>query len=103
MKLIENLSDMIAEELDGAKHYIKCSLKHKDEHRSLAETLYNISLDEMRHMNLLHSEVVKLIEQYRREKGDPPADMLAVYDYLHNKEIEKAGEIKAMQTMYKDT
>lgn len=102
MKIIENLSDMIAEELDGAENYIKCALKHKTDNRSLADVFYAISLEEMRHMNMLHGEVAKIIEQYRKTNGEPPASMLAVYNYLHEKQIDKAAEIKAMQAMYKE-
>lgn len=102
MKIIEKLSDMIAEELDGAESYIKCALNHKAYNRSLADVFYTISLEEMKHMNMLHNEVVKIIDQYRKTNGEPPAAMLAVYDYLHNKQIDQAAEIKAMQTMYKE-
>ena len=102
MKIIEKLSDMIDEELCGAENYVKCAIKHKDDNRSLAETFYAISNDEMRHVSMLHGEVVKLIEQHRREKGEPPAEMLAVYNYLHEKQIDKAADVKAMQNMYKE-
>lgn len=103
MKLIEKLSDMIEDELDGAEEYIKCALKHKSDRRGLADVFYTLSTEEMRHMNALHGEVVKIIEKYRSEKGEPPVEMKAVYDYLHEKQIERAGEIKALQTMYKES
>lgn len=54
----------------------------------------------MKHMNLLHNMVVKLIENYRKTEGEPPMAMMAVYDYLHNKYIEEAKEVKVMQQMY---
>ena len=59
-----------------------------------------LSAEEMKHMQMLHNQVVKLIENYRKENGEPPASMLAVYDYLHEKFIEEAKEVKMMQQMY---
>ena len=54
-------------------------------------------------MTRLHTAVADIIEQYRKEKGEPPADMLAVYNYLHKKQIEQAAEVKAMQNMFTNT
>lgn len=101
MKLIEELSDMISEEIEDATRYAKCALKHKDERPELAKTFYDISTDELRHMNLIHEQVVGIIEQYRRDTGDPPPEMMAVYDYLHKKQIEKTLDAKKLQEMYR--
>lgn len=101
MKIIEILSDKIEEEIADAKSYIELALKYKDDYPELSRTLNNLSAQEMEHMNLLHNEVVILIKRYRETKGEPPADMLAVYNYLHDRQIEKASEVKVMQSMYK--
>ena len=103
MKIIEKISDMIEEELEGAEQYVECALKHKEDNRSLADVFYTISTEEMRHVNLLHQEVVRIIEDYRRENGEPPADMMAIYRYLHDKQVDKATDIRVMQTMYKES
>ena len=101
MELIKKLSNMIEEELDDAEKYAKCALKYKDEHTSLSRLFYTLSQEEMDHMSRLHEAVVEIIKKYRDEKGEPPAEMQAVYDYLHEKQIEEAKEVKEYQDMYK--
>lgn len=92
---------MIEEELEGAEHYAKCAVKHRDDHPTLAKTFYDISTDEMRHVGLLHGEVVAIIEEHRRTHGEPPAAMLAVWDYLHDKHIDKSNEARMLQSQYR--
>lgn len=103
MKIIKILSEKIEEEVCDAKSYAKMSIEYKDTYPELSRTLYNLSTQEMEHMNLLHNEVTEIIKKYRETEGDPPADMMAVYDYLHNKQIEKALEVKTLQAMYKES
>lgn len=94
---------MIEDELEGAEDYAKSAIKFKEDNPTLAKTFYEISNDEMRHVNMLHGEVVEIIEAYRRDHGDPPEVMLAVYTYLHEKDIEKANRIKMYQHQYKES
>ena len=102
MKIIKKLSERIEDEVCDSKNYAKWAIELKDEHRNLADVLYSISLDEMKHAYALHDEVVDLIDEYRKEHGEPPADMQAVYDYLHERQIEKAEEARRYQQMYKE-
>ena len=103
MKLIKILSEKIEEEVCDAKSYIKMAVEYKDEYPELSRTLYNLSTQEMEHMNLLHNEVTEIIRKWRETNGEPPADMMAIYDYTHNRQIEKALEVKMMQSMYKES
>ena len=101
MRIIEKLEDLIEEEIHDAKKYAKMAAELKKEHPALAQVLYNISVQEEGHQAALHAEVVKMIEAYRRDHGAPPAAMMAVYDHLHQKHIDKLAEARRYQELYK--
>lgn len=101
MKIIEKLSEMIEEEIEDAAKYAKCALHYKEEDPSLAEMFYKLSIEEMAHMNVLHTKVVGIIEDYRKKNGEPPESMLKIYEILHKKHIENAAAVKGMQSLYK--
>lgn len=101
MKLIRDLEEMIEEEIHDVKKYAKMAAELKDEHPGLAQTLYNISVQEDSHQAALHNEVVKIIEEHKRTKGEPPAAMLAVYDFMHKRHIDNLAEARKYQDIYK--
>lgn len=103
MKLIKKIEELIEEEIHDQKKYAKMAAELKTEHPMLAQLFYNISTQEEGHASALHNEVVKIIEHYRKEHGDPPAAMQAVYDFMHERHIEKAAEAKHYQDIYKNS
>ena len=102
MKIIQQLSEMIEEEIEGACEYAKEAVKHKEDDPMLAKTFYDIAGMELQHVTMLHDQVTRIIENHRREHGEPPAAMMAVYEYLHNKQIEKVGKVKNYLAMYRE-
>lgn len=101
MVVIKMLTDMIEEELGDAEKYAWKALKYADDRPDLAQVFWNLSREEMRHKDMLHEQVVKIIEEHRREHGEPPAAMLAIYNYLHEKFISRTHEIDLLQAQYK--
>lgn len=103
MKLIHELENLIEEEIHDVKKYAKMAAALKTEHPTLAQTLYTISAQEDAHQAAIHSEVVKIIAEHKRTKGEPPAAMMAVYEYVHNKHIDALAEAKRYQEVYKNS
>ena len=102
MKVIKIISKKIEEEIADAKSYAEMAVEYRDEYPALSQTLYDISLQEVGHMNMLHNAVADIIKAYRETEGEPPADMMAVYDYLHKEQMQKVFEAKMVQAMYKE-
>lgn len=101
MKLIEKLENQIEEEIEGAEGYAKCALANKEEYPDLADTYYTLAGDELDHVKTLHNHIAKLIRDYKDAHGEPPASMKAVYDYLHQKQIDKVNSIQIMLNQYR--
>ena len=102
MKEIKMLVVNIGEELGDARKYAKLALKYKSDDPDMANLFYKLAGEEMGHMNALHQCAVTHIEAYKRSNGEPPEAMAAVYDYLHEKQIEKTQEIKNLLAMYRE-
>ena len=100
MQIIKSIVSKIDDELEDADKYIRCAYKVKDTYPTLAETYYKLSLEEMKHMTMLHDQVVAIINDYKKN-NEVPAGMQVLYDYVHEREIKWASKIKAKQDSFK--
>ena len=102
MLIIKKLSNMIKEEISDAEKYARCALNHKQDDKALADTFYTLANEELKHMEMLHAQVTRIIEAYRKDKGDPPEGMMAIYNYVHEEQIDAVKEVKVLLAMYKE-
>lgn len=100
MEVIKCLSEKIECTLDMAEEDIKKAIMYKEEYPIASKAFYTQSIALMDSIKSLHDGVVTLIEGYRKEKGEPPAPMMAIYNYMHERHINKAAAIKNLQDMY---
>ena len=101
MKIMKCLAEKIEEELHDANAYIDLAMTWKDEQPDSAKVFYKLSLEEMSHVDKLHAEVARLISEYRQQTGEPPKEMLTLYNYLHEKHVAEAMSIKVKQGMFR--
>ena len=100
MKIIKTLSEKIKEELKDAESYIDLAIQWKKDQPEAADLFAELSEEEMGHVDRLHEKVSELITKYRTEKGEPPAGMMAIWEYMHEQQMETAMMIKVKQGMY---
>ena len=101
MKEIQVLEDLISEEMENSNKYMDLAMEYKESCPEMAKAFYDLSVSGNGRKDTLHAQVVKKIEKYRQEHGEPPAPMMAVYDYLHKKEMAKAANLKIKQDMWR--
>lgn len=100
MREIKQLMEHIESEIEDAHTYAALAVEYKSRDKATADLYRALSDEEMTHMNRLHKAVERLIESWRRQKGEPPAAMMAVYQYLHERYIAKAEQVGVLQEMY---
>ncbi len=95
MKMIEQISDMIDEELDDAMKYARCAIQN-DSDVELSRTYRMLAGEELGHAMKLHEQVVRLIKKYRDENGAPTEKMMDRYDYIHERHMRKYADAKLL-------
>ena len=102
MRIIQELSDNIKDEIEDAHKYASRALELKDDNKEVADLYCTLAGEELKHMEMLHTQVVKCIESYRKSHGEPPAEMMTRYKVLHEIHIGDARKVKLMIQLYKD-
>ena len=100
MKSIKDISCTIEDILENADKNIRLAVKYKEEDPDSSKVYYNKSVEELNSIKPFHDRVVTIIKNYRAEKGEPPAPMMAMYNYEHEKHLDRNASIKKLQELY---
>lgn len=52
-------------------------------------------------MDALHSQAVRIIQDYRAKNGEPPEAMLMVWNWEHDAMVSHTAKVKALLEMAK--
>ena len=102
MKIIKCIAEKIQEEVKDANAYIDLAMEWKSDQPEAAAIFAQLSTEEIGHADRLHGLVVSLIRKYKDENGEPPAGMMALWEYLHEKHMQDAMQVKVKQGMYQE-
>ena len=101
MKILKDLIKKSEDTLEEIEFYAEKALHFKQDHKSLADTYNKIGEMHVTIYNMLHTEMVNLIDEQKRMGHQPPPEMLAIYEYEHEKLIKEFAEAKTMLDEYK--
>ena len=100
MTKIKKYVDGIADELNGAKHYMETALEYKATGNGDRYNRYKeMSMQELNHAMALHDFAVQDIEQLKAVYPEIPQSMMDAWDKSHVDYVEKAAWIRQMQAM----
>jgi len=99
MRIIKSLVEKIDDELMDAEKYINCAYETKMDYPDVSLVYFKLSQEEMKHMQMLHTQVVKIIEEHKKT-NEVPLVMKELYNYLHERQIEWAAKIELKQKNY---
>ena len=101
MKLLKHLIEKADDTLDEIEFYAENALHHKTDHKALADTYNKIADMHITIYDMLHKEMVSLIDEYKRMGHTPPHEMMVIWDYEHEKLIDEFAKVKVIVDEYK--
>ena len=96
MKMIAEIVEDIREELEGAEHYAKKATQYKGIDERLASTYATMSSQELSHVDTLHTQAVRLIQDQKDSGKEVPDGMQAVWDWEHSHMMDRVARIKVL-------
>ena len=101
MKILKELIEKSEDTLDEVEWYAEKAHILKADHRPLADVYIKIAEEHIGIYGMLHDKMVALIEEEKRKGANPPAAMLAIWEYEHEKLVKEMSEAKYMIDEYK--
>lgn len=99
-RIIRDISTDIKCKIKEADRDIRKAIEKVSSYPSLAVKLYSFSVERLEEVDELHEEVVKEIEMYRKNNGEPPQQMLSLWDWEHESIMKDVTEIKLLQEYF---
>lgn len=103
MKILTDMVTKAHDTMEEIEWYGEKALHYKTDHKSVADVYNKIAEMHITIYDMLHKQMVDLIEEQKRMGHIPPPEMLAIWEYEHGKLIKEFAEAKMIVEEYKKT
>ncbi len=103
MKILKDLIAKADDTLEEIEWYAEKAHHLRVDHKELADTYIKVAEMHVTIYNMLHERMVALIGEQRKTGTPPPAGMLEIWNYEHEKLIKEFSEAKFLVEEYKKT
>ena len=101
MKILVDLIEKANDTMEEVEWYAEKAHHFKAMHKDLADTYIKIAEEHIGIYKMLHDRMVELIEEEKRKGNVPPPEMLAIWNYEHEKLVKEFAESKFLVEDYK--
>lgn len=101
MKILVSLIEKANETMDEVEWYAEKAHHIRAEHKELADVYIKIADMHIDIYKMLHERMVELIEEFKRKGHQAPPEMLAIWNYEHEKLVKEFAEAKFLVEDYK--
>ena len=101
MKILKDLIEKADDTLEEIEWYAEKAMHYKAEHKQLADVYNKVADMHITIYDMLHKQMIDLIDEHKRMGHTPPPEMLAIWDYEHQKLIKRFAEAKILVDEYK--
>ena len=102
MEKLKLLFSLIDDELGDSMKYGEKAMHFKDTSPTMAELFYALSLEEMKHKNMLHNQLVKEMHECIEHHPEKEMEVNAVYDVLNERQVEWENTIRNYQSAFRE-
>lgn len=100
MKILKDLIEKADDTLEEIEWYAEKAHALKAEHRQLSDCYIKIAEKHIDIYKSLHDQMVEIINEEKRKGTQPPVEMLAIWNYEHEKLVKEFSEVKFLVEEY---
>ena len=101
MRILKDIISKAEDTMDEIEWYAEKAHLLKQDHRSVADVYIKIAEMHLTIYDMLHTQMVSLIDEFKKTGKQAPAEMQAIWDYEHEKLVKHYAELKYMIDDYK--